>query len=165
MNISTRDTAIEAGHGRCLFVVANGSRGKAYRKRLDVTGYDAVHAWDEPLARVKDAEQFEDRPGRRFDAGGVGQRSAMDGDRKDESPKEQAKRDLAQRIAEDLAAALRADTAERFAVVAPAPIARAVIDSLPAEHRHALAWEDHHDLTGLPLADLFERLDALRHGV
>jgi hypothetical protein len=155
----------EGSHGRRLFLVANGSRAKGYRKRLAETGYDAVMAWDEPDARRPDAELGEDRPGRTFPSAGASQRSAMELDGTDDSPKEHAKRDLAQRIARDLAAALRAGGIDSVAVVAPAPVARAVIENLPAAQRAALAGEDHHDLTGLPLADLFARLDALRHGM
>ncbi|WP_198376622.1 host attachment protein [Neoroseomonas rubea] len=158
-------TTIEGGHASRLFLVANGSHGKAYLKRLGETGYDAVLAWDAPDARRKDAEQGEDRPGRTFPTAGSATRSAMEYDGKDDSPKEHAKRDLAKRMAEDIAAALRAGTAQSLAIVAPAPVAHAVIDHLPHEHRRALAGEEHHDLTALPLATLFERLDALRHGV
>lgn len=160
-----RATTIEGGHATRLFLVANGSHGKAYVKRLGETGYDALLAWTEPGARIKDAAQGEDRPGRAFAAAGATARSAMERDGKDDSPKEHAKRDLAKRMAEDIAAALRAGTADSFAIVAPAPVAHAVLEHLPAEQRRALAGEDHHDLTALPLAMLFERLDALRHGV
>jgi hypothetical protein len=159
-----RDSTIEGGHARRLYLVANGSHGRAYMKRLGETGYDAVLAWDEPGARTKDSEQGEDRPGRAFAAAGASQRSAMERDGKDDSPKEHAKRDLARRMAEDLVAALRGGTADSLVVVAPAPVAQAVTGHLPSEERRALAKEEHHDLTGLPLADLFTRLDDLRHG-
>jgi len=158
-------TTIEGGHARRLFLVANGSHGKAYLKRLGETGYDAVLAWDEPDARRRDSELGEDRPGRAFPSAGASQRSGMETEGKDDSPKEHAKRDLAQRMAHDLAEALRAGRADSLAVVAPAPIARAVIENLPGTQRATLAGEVHHDLTGLPLAELFARLDALRHGV
>jgi hypothetical protein len=163
--MTMRETTVEGGHARRLFLVANGSRGKAYLKRLGETGYDPVLAWDEPDARRRDAELGEDRPGRAFPSAGASQRSGMELDGTDDSPKEHAKRDLARSIAEDLATALRDGTADSLAVVAPAPVARAVIGHLPPEQRHALAGEDHHDLTGLPLADLFARLDAIRHGM
>lgn len=163
--MTARATTIEGGHARRLFLVANGSHGKAYVKRLGETGYDPLLAWDEPGARQKDAEQGEDKPGRAFAGAGVTARSAMERDGKDDSPKEHAKRDLAKRMAEDIAAALRGGKADSFAIVAPAPVAHAVLSHLPTEQRQALAAEEHHDLTGLPLATLFERLDALRHGV
>jgi hypothetical protein len=158
-------TTIEGGHASRLFLVANGSHGKAYLKRLGETGYDAVLAWNAPEARMKDSDLGEDRPGRAFASAGATARSAMEYDGKDDSPKEHAKRDLARRMAADIAAALRAGTARSLAIVAPAPVAHAVIEHLPAEQRRALAGEEHHDLTALPLATLFERLDALRHGV
>lgn len=163
--MTMRETTREGGHARRLFLVANGSRAKGYRKRLTETGYDAVMEWDEPDARRTDAALGEDKPGRTFPAAGASQRSAMEFDGTDDSPKEHAKRDLARSIADDLAVALRAGGIDSIAVVAPAPVARAVIDHLPAEQRAAVAQEDHHDLTGLPMADLFTRLDALRHGV
>lgn len=159
-----RDTTIEGGHARRLFLVANGSHGRAYLKRLGESGYDAVLAWEEPAARTKDSEQGEDRPGRAFAAAGASQRSAMERDGKDDSPKEHAKRDLARRMAEDLAATLRGGKADSLVVVAPAPVAQAVTGHLPGEQRRALAGEAHHDLTSLPVADLFARLDGLRHG-
>lgn len=163
--MTMRETTIEGGHARRLFLVANGSHGKAYLKRLGETGYDAVMGWDAPDARRRDSEQGEDKPGRAFAGAGATQRSAMEYDNKDDSPKEHAKRDLARRMAEEVAAALRGGQADSLLVVAPAPVAQAVVSHLPPEQRRMLVREEHHDLTGLPLADLFERLDALRHGV
>jgi hypothetical protein len=163
--MTLRATTIEGGHARRLFLVANGSHGKAYLKRLGETGYDAVMSWEAPDARRKDSDLGEDKPGRAFASAGATQRSAMEYDGKDDSPKEHAKRNLARRMAEELVDALRAGTADSLVVVAPAPVAQAVTGHLPHDERRALAGEEHHDLTGLPLADLFVRLDALRHGV
>ncbi len=154
----------ETGPARRLYLVANGSHGRAYVKRLGETGYDVELEWDSPEARMKDAELGEDRPGRAFPAAGSAARSGMEHDKKDDSPKEHAKRDLARRMAEDLAGALRARRVDSVVLVAPAPVAAAIRGHVPHDLRHALAGEDHHDLTGLPLADLFARLDALRHG-
>lgn len=159
------ERSIEGGHTRRLFLVVNGSHGKAWMKRPGESGYDAMLAWDAPDARRKDSEQGEDRPGRAFAAAGAVQRSAMERDGKDDGPKEHAKRDLAQRIAADVVATLRSGRAESFAVVAPAPVAQAVLGHVPPELRRALAGEAHHDLTGLPVAEIFARLDALRHGM
>lgn len=160
-----RSTAasIEGGHARRLFVVANGSHGRAYAKRLGESGYDALLEWDAPDARRKDADQGEDRPGRAFPAAGATARSGMEWDDKDATPKGHARRDLAHRMAEDLAAALRAGQADSLALIAPAPVAAAVREHLPHDLRPALAGEYHHDLTSLPAAELFARLDALRH--
>lgn len=163
--MKARESSIEGGHAHRLFVVANGSHGKGWVKRLGETGYDAILAWDAPDARRKDSEQGEDRPGRAFAGAGATQRSGMEYDGRDDSPKEHAKRDLAHRMAEDIAAALRAGTAQSFALVAPAPVAAAVLGHLPGEARRALAGEAHHDITGLPVSEIFARLDALRHGV
>jgi hypothetical protein len=158
-------SSIEGGHARRLFIVANGSHGKAWMKRLGESGYDAVLGWDAPDARRKDAEQGEDRPGRAFAGAGATQRSAMERDGKDDGPKEHAKRNLAHRMADDIVDALRAGTADSFAIVAPAPMAEAVLGHVPHDMHRALAGQDHHDLTGLPVAEIFARLDALRHGV
>ncbi len=158
-----REPVSEVAHARRLFVVANGSRGKGYVKRLGQTGYDAVLAWDSPDARTKDAELGEDRPGRSISSVGAG-RSAMEFDGKDDSPKEHAKRDLAHQIAEDVTDALRAGTLDRLVLVAPAPVASAIRGHLPGDLQRALAGEDHHDLTSLPTAEVFDRLDGLRHG-
>ena len=155
---------IEGGHTRRLFVVANGSHGKGYLKRLGETGYDAVLTWASADARAKDSELGEDRPGRSFASAGATARSAMEYDGKDDSPKEHAKRDLARRMAEDLVGALRAGTVQSVALVAPAPVASAIRNHVPPELQPALVGEEHHDLTGLPVAEVFVRLDALRRG-
>jgi protein required for attachment to host cells len=158
------DATIEGGHAHRLYLVANGSHGRGYLKRLGESGYDAVLSWNSPEARAKDSELGEDRPGRSFPSAGSSARSAMEYDGKDDSPKEHAKRDLAHRMAEDIAAALRAGTIGSLALVAPAPVCTAIRGHLPADLQRALAGEDHHDLTGLPMAELFARLDGFRHG-
>lgn len=147
------------------YVVANGSRASAYVKRLGDSGYDQVRAWDEPDARRRDSDLGEDKPGRAFAGAGASQRSGMEWDGTDRSPQQHAKRDFAHRLAEDLAAALRAGAVDSFGLVAPAAVANAVLGHMPADARHALTAQENHDLTGLPTADLFARLDALRHGV
>jgi protein required for attachment to host cells len=162
--MNTTEATIEGGHAHRLFVVANGSHGKAYLKRLGETGYDAVLVWVSPDARAKDSTLGEDRPGRAFASAGATARSAMEYDGKDDSPKEHAKRDLARLMAEEITSALRAGTVQSVVLVAPAPVATAIREHLPNDLRKALAGEEHHDLTSLPLAEVFERLDALRHG-
>ena len=162
--MTQRETTIEGGHARRIFLVANGSHGKAYLKRLGESGYDTLMSWEEPGARLKDSVQGEDKPGRAFAGAGATARSAMEYDNKDDSPKEHAKRDLARRMADDLVAALRGGKADSFAVIAPATVANAVLEHVPAEQRRALAAQEHHDLTSLPVAAVFARLDALRHG-
>lgn len=158
------DSSIEGGHATRWFIVANGSRARAFVKRLGESGYDTARNWDEPDARARDAELGEDRPGRAFASAGVAQRSAMEHDGKDDSPKEHARRNLAHRIAEDLAQALRAGEAASAQLVAPAPVAAELRHHLPRDLLGALVGEQHADLTALPAAELFARLDALRHG-
>lgn len=155
--------SIEGGHARRLFVVANGSRGFGYLKRLGETGYDAVMSWDAPDARGKDSELGEDRPGRAFGAAGAVVRSAMEREG-DDTPKAHARRDHAHAIAEDVLAALKAGKLDTVVLVAPAPVAAAIRGHVPAALHKAIVAEEHHDLTGLPLAVLFGRLDDLRHG-
>lgn len=163
--MSTTAATIDGGHARRLFVVANGSHGRAYLKRLGESGYDAVIAWDSPEARTKDSELGEDRPGRVAGGPGIGARSAVEYDNKDDSPKEHAKRDLARRMAEDIVAVLKAGKVDSFALIAPATVASAIRGHVPRELHRALAREEHRDITSLPAAEVFTRLDALRHGV
>jgi hypothetical protein len=112
---------------------------------------------------MRDAELGEDKPGRAFAGAGAAQRSAMERDGKDDGPKEHAKRDFLEALAHDLAAALSAKQVDRLSIIAPAPVAQAIMAHLPGPARQAVVQEDHHDLTSLPHADVFARLDALRH--
>ncbi len=145
------------------FIVANGSTGRAYVKRLGESGYDSVRDWDEPDARAKDSELGEDRPGRSFASAGSSARSAMEHDGKDDSPKEHAKRNLARRIGADLAQALRARAVTTVVLVAPAAVANAIRAHMPQDLVPALAGEAHADITHLPTQDIFARLDGFRH--
>jgi hypothetical protein len=156
-------TSRNADPSRHWFLLANGSRAQAYAKRKQDSGYDQLRAWDAPEARMRDAELGEDKPGRAFAGAGAAQRSAMERDGKDDSPKEHAKRDFLEALAHDLTAALSAKEVDSLAIIAPAPVAQAIIAHLPAPARQAVLQEDYHDLTSLPHADIFARLDALRH--
>ena len=155
--------SIEGGHATRWYLVANGSRGRAYAKRLGESGYDVVKSWDSPDARAKDSVLGEDKPGRAFASAGSSQRSGMEYDNKDDSPKEHAKRDLAHHMAEDLAHAVRAGQAQSVMLVAPAPVASAIRGHWPHDLGKAIAGEHHGDLTSLPTAEIFARLDAFRH--
>jgi len=157
------NTPTKAEPGRQWFVLANGSRAQAYQKRKQDSGYDQVRIWDAPEARMRDAELGEDKPGRAFAGAGAAQRSGMERDGKDDSPKEHAKRDFLEALAHDLAAALAAKEMDSLAIIAPAPVAQALTAHLPGSARKAVTAEEHHDLTSLPHGDIFDRLDALRH--
>ena len=157
------NTARKAEPGRQWFILANGSRAQAYAKRKQDSGYDQLRTWDAPEARMRDAELGEDKPGRAFAGAGAAQRSAMERDGKDDGPKEHAKRDFLEALAHDLAAALSAKQVDRLSIIAPAPVAQAIMAHLPGPARQAVVQDDHHDLTSLPHADVFARLDALRH--
>jgi hypothetical protein len=148
---------------RCWYLLANGSRAQAYVKRAEDSGYDQVRNWDAPEARMKDSELGEDKPGRAFAAGGSVRRSGIELDGKDDSPKEHAKRDFLESLADDLAAALAEKQMDSIAIIAPAPVAHAIVENLPGPARKALSGEDHHDLTSLPHGEIFARLDAFRH--
>jgi len=148
---------------RCWYLLANGSRAQAYVKRAEDSGYDQVRNWDAPEARMKDSELGEDKPGRAFAAGGSVRRSGIELDGKDDSPKEHARRDFLEGLAHDLAAALTAKEMDSIAIIAPAPVAKAIIAHLPGPARRAVTGEEHHDLTSLPHGDIFARLDAFRH--
>jgi hypothetical protein len=152
-----------ADPSRQWFILANGSRAQAYVKRKQDSGYDQLRIWDAPEARMRDAELGEDKPGRAFAGAGAAQRSAMEHDGKDDGPMEHAKRDFLEALAHDLAAALSAKEVDGLAIIAPAPVAQAIIANLPGPARQAVVQEDHHDLTSLPHADVFARLDALRY--
>ena len=157
------NTPRKAEPSRQWFILANGSRAQAYQKRKQDSGYDQLRAWDAPEARMRDAELGEDKPGRAFAGAAATQRSGMESDGKDDSPREHAKRDFLEGLAHDLTAALSAKEVDSLAIIAPAPVAQAIIAHLPALARQAVLQEDHHDLTSLPHADIFARLDALRH--
>ena len=148
---------------RHWFLLANGSRAQAYVKRKQLSGYDQLRVWDAPEARMRDAELGEDKPGRAFASAGAVQRSAMERDGKDDGPKEHARRDFLEGLAHDLAAALSAKEMDSIAIIAPAPVAQAIIAHLPGPARKAVTGEEHHDLTSLPHGDIYARLDAFRH--
>ncbi|MEN9499567.1 MAG: hypothetical protein RIS83_1386 [Pseudomonadota bacterium] len=148
---------------RHWYLLANGSRAQAYVKRVEDSGYDMVQEWDAPQARMRDSELGEDRPGRAFAAGGSARRSGIELDGKDDSPKEHARRDFLEALAEDVAKALAAKEMDSIAIIAPAPVAHAITGHLPGPARKAVTGEEHHDLTSLPHADVFARLDAFRH--
>ena len=145
------------------FILANGSRAQAYVKRWEDSGYDQLRVWDAPEARMRDAELGADKPGRAFASAGATHRSAMERDGLDDSPKEHARRDFLAALAHDLASALAAGDMKTMTLIAPARLAEAITAHLPAPARKAVTGQEHHDLTSLPHADIFERLDAVRH--
>ncbi len=155
----------EQGHEDRWFVLVNGSRARIYAQRIGVPGYALLREWDEPEARMRDAELGEDKPGRAFPYGGAVQRSAIEHDGLDDSPKAHARRGFLQRLAEELASALRQGEVRRLVLVAPPQCARAVRAHLPKDAAARLVGEHHADLTQLPTPALFSRLDALRHGM
>ncbi|MBX6375738.1 MAG: host attachment protein [Acetobacteraceae bacterium] len=159
------DTMGENGQGRRWYLVANGSRARAYVQRVGESGYDLVRSWDEPDARARDSELGEDRPGRVFASAGSTLRSGIERDAKDDSPKEHARRDFLHGLADDLVAALRAGEASGAVLIAPTPVLRQLKEEIPRALHDALHGEHPGDLTQLPTGELFERLDRIRRGI
>jgi hypothetical protein len=155
---------VEGGQGHRWYVVANGSRARAYVQRVGESGYDVVRNWDEPDARAHDRDLGEDRPGRLFASAGASARSGIERDAKDDSPKEHARRNLVQGVADDIAEALRRREASGAVLIAPAAILPMLKQAIPQAMHGSLYGELAGDLTQLPTADLFERLDRLRRG-
>lgn len=145
---------------RIWCVIANGSRGRAWLRRAEQPGYDAVAEWDAPEARMRDAELGEDRPGRVFASAGAGARSAIEADGTDDSPKEHARRDHIAKVAQDLAAALQQGVTG-LVLVAPERLLPELRAALPTAARARVLAEAVGDWTRLPTAEVFTRLDAL----
>lgn len=146
------------------FVVANGSRARAYVQRIGETGYDTVREWDSPEARMTSAELGEDRPGRVFPAAGSASRSGVETESQEQSPKGHAMLSFEDLLVEDLTQALRRRELSGLYLVAPAPLLHRLRDSFPTDLRQALIGEHAGDFTQRPTADVFHHLDALRRG-
>ena len=143
------------------FVVANGSRARAYVQRVGSSGYDVVREWDAPEARAHNAELGEDRPGRVFASAGATQRSGIEAE--DASPKALAQQDFEDRLVEDLTQALRRREMSGLYLLAPAPMLHRMKEAMPTDLRQALVGEGTGDFTQRPTADVFQHLDRLRH--
>jgi hypothetical protein len=144
------------------YLVANGSRARAYVQRVGAPGYDVVREWDAPDARAHNAEIGEDRPGRVFAAAGATQRSGIETE--DSTPKSHAQHAFEERLVEDLTEALRARQLSGLYLLAPAAMLHRMKEALPNDLRHALAGEGTGDFTQRPTADVFTHLDGLRRG-
>jgi hypothetical protein len=145
------------------FVVANASRARAYVQRIGSPGYDLVREWDVPEARMTAADLGEDRPGRVFASAGETQRSGVETEDMNASPKGQAQRDLMEALVEDLTQALRRREISGLYLLAPAPLLHRMKDALPTDLHHALVGEGTGDFTQRPTADVFAHLDKIRH--
>ncbi|WP_135467093.1 host attachment protein [Crenalkalicoccus roseus] len=144
------------------FVVANGSRARAYVQRIGSPGYDVLREWDAPEARMSSADLGEDRPGRVFASAGVSQRSGIEPETPEASPKGQAQRDFLHQLVEDLTQALRRKELSGLYLAAPAPLLHRLQDMMPTDLRQALIGRQAGDFTQRPTADVFELLDTLR---
>jgi hypothetical protein len=144
------------------FLVANGSRARAYVQRIGSPGYDVVREWDSPEARTSSARLGEDRPGRLFAGKGATQRSGIEVE--EHSPKCHAQRELEHGLVEALTQAHRHGELGGLYLVAPAALLHRLRDALPSDLRQDLVAELAADLTQHPTAEVFEALDRLRRG-
>lgn len=146
------------------FVVANGSRARAYVQRIGESGYDIVREWDSPEARMTSADLGEDRPGRVFPGAHSAQRSGVETESMEQSPKGHALRDFESLLVDDLTQALRRRELSGLYLIAPAPLLHRLRDQFPTDLRQALVGEHAGDFTQRPTADVFQHLDSLRRG-
>lgn len=138
-----------------LILVADAGRASMLQARADAPGYDEVGHFENPDAHRKDHELGADRPGRVFDSH-TGRASAIE---PHEGPRAAARREFAAVLAAALDRAATAD--QPVALVAPARFLALLRAALPAGLAARVAVAEDADLTRLPRADLFVRLDAL----
>ena len=144
--------------------MADCSRACAYVRGIGRPGYDPVREWDSLDARTNSAALGEDKPGRVFAGKGVSsQRSAIEGESADRTPKGHAKRDFEHKLPMALTHAHREGMLSELYLVAPAPMQHRLRDGLPPDLRRDLVGELPADLTQRPMADLFAVLDRLRN--
>lgn len=160
-NRTENPSPAEAGQQR-WFVVANGSRARAYVQRIGSPGYDVVREWDSPEARMASADLGEDRPGRLFPSAGAVQRSGIEPESAEASPKGHAQREFLESLLDDLVQAFRRKEMSGLYLLAPAPLLHRLRDELPTDLRQHLVGEHAGDYTQRPTADIFHRLDELR---
>jgi protein required for attachment to host cells len=146
------------------YLVANGSRARAYVPRLGSPGYDIVREWDAPEARLTGRDAGEERPGRVFASAGVAQRSGIEPETEEQAPKGHARHAFVERLVADLTHALRGRELSGLSLLAPAPMLHRLRDAMPTDLRHALVAEHAGDFTQRPTADVFAHLDQLRTG-
>lgn len=150
---------------RPWFVIANASRASAWHRRIGTPGYNRHRAWDAPDARRTSAELGEDRPGRTFSAANATQRSGIDPEDADATPKGQAQRDFLKELAADLVTAFRGSEISALYVAAPAQVLHRLRENMPNDLAGLIHGEEAADITQLPTPVLFERLDTLRRGL
>jgi hypothetical protein len=152
-----------ASHAPDWCVLANASRARAFVRRADAPGYDEVRSWDSPAARAHSAELGEDRPGRVFAAAGATQRSGIEEEDPEATPKGHARHAFLAEVAADLAAAWQGRLFSRLHLLAPAPVLERLRHALPPSMRSALGAVAPGDFTQRPLADIHAQCDRLRH--
>lgn len=140
------------------FVVADAGRAEALVKRRGESGYDSVRSWENPDAHLKAHEMGQDRPGRAYESSGT-RRSAME---PRETPKDASEHDFARELAGALDAAVASGEAARIVLIAAPRLLGDMRPMLSRAVQAALAGEHAKDLTKLPRAELFARLDEVR---
>ncbi|MDO9708525.1 host attachment protein [Paracraurococcus lichenis] len=142
------------------FVVANGSRAKAYVQRIGEAGYDVIRAWDSPGMRMTSADRGEDLP----EAPEGVKRVGIETEDLERSPKGNTLDPFEDVLVDDLTQALRRRELSGLYLVAPAPLLHRLTARLPTDLKQVLVAEHAGDFTQRPAADVFRHLDSLRRG-
>jgi hypothetical protein len=144
------------------FLVANGSRARAYLQRVGAPGYDVLREWKAPEARMTSHELGEDRADRVFGAAGATGRSAIEPEDSDATPKGHARHEFLETLAAPLTQ-VRAGEHSGLYLVAPALMPHRLRNAFPTDLCHAVLGEHAGGFTQRPNADVFHRFDRLRH--
>jgi len=142
------------------FVVANGSRARAYVQRVGSPGYDRIREWDAPEMRMTAADRGEDRP----EAPEGVKRVGVETEDMERSPKGNTLDPFEDVLVDDLTQALRRRELSGLYLVAPAPLLHRLRDRLRTDLGRVLFGDHAGDFTQRPAADVFRHLDSLRRG-
>jgi hypothetical protein len=137
------ESPADAGMHR-WFLVANASRARAFVQRIGSPGYDEIRDWDDPEARLSGATDLRPHDPAAPEATA-------------ETP-----RDLREALVRDLSQAVRSGEVRGFYLLAPAAFLHELAAALPNDIKAKLVAEASGDLTQLPRAEIFARLDTLR---
>ncbi len=159
------------------FVIANGARARILLYRTDSgfeEGRDAraknrvplfraagrflrVREMQSPAGHLRTRELGSERPGRAFQNGGAS-RHAIE---PKSDPRLRQKGDFARALAAELVGAARRSEFDRLVLVAPPQVLRTIAGALPPASRMRLGALFPKDLTGLPEAELRQRLSEI----
>ncbi|MDX6751619.1 host attachment protein [Geminicoccaceae bacterium 1502E] len=139
-------------------VVADGARAKILRVDRAVRRFELVGEMSSSEARRKPSELMTDRQGRAMDAGGVGQRSAME---PPTDPQRHEKERFARQLAETLEDALNARKFEKLVLVAAPQALGDLRATLDGRVKERIQEEIAKDLTRENAGELAEHLGEL----